>query len=99
MLAHAWNSGQVVSYWREEPLEVDGILEGSWGKWAIEVKTGNSRRATSPVCWSSRAVTRASSRWSSVAPMGRATAERAVVSCGHVASSSCSMGPSTTRRA
>jgi predicted AAA+ superfamily ATPase len=39
-LAHAWNSGQVVSYWREEPLEVDAILEGSWGKWAIEVKTG-----------------------------------------------------------
>ena len=39
-LAHAWNSGQSVSYWREEPLEVDGILEGSWGKWALEVKTG-----------------------------------------------------------
>jgi predicted AAA+ superfamily ATPase len=39
-LAHAWNSGQGVSYWREEPLDVDGILEGSWGKWAIEVKTG-----------------------------------------------------------
>ena len=29
-----------MSYWREEPLEVDGILEGSWGSWAIEVKTG-----------------------------------------------------------
>lgn len=39
-LARAWNSGQVVSYWREEPLEVDGVLEGSWGRWAIEVKTG-----------------------------------------------------------
>lgn len=39
-LAHAWNSGQSVSYWREEPLEVDGVLEGSWGKWALEVKTG-----------------------------------------------------------
>lgn len=39
-LAHAWNCGQSVSYWREEPLEVDGILEGSWGQWAIEVKTG-----------------------------------------------------------
>jgi predicted AAA+ superfamily ATPase len=38
-LAHAWNSGQDVAYWREEPLEVDGILQGSWGKWAIEVKT------------------------------------------------------------
>jgi predicted AAA+ superfamily ATPase len=39
-LAHAWNSGQDVSYWREEPLEVDGVLDGSWGKWAIEVTTG-----------------------------------------------------------
>lgn len=39
-LAHAINSGQRVTYWREEPLEVDGIVEGSWGKWALEVKTG-----------------------------------------------------------
>jgi predicted AAA+ superfamily ATPase len=40
-LAHAWNRGQSVSYWREEPWEVDGVLEGSWGQWALEVKTGN----------------------------------------------------------
>ncbi len=39
-LAHAWNHGQRVSYWREEPLEVDGVFDGSWGSWAIEVKTG-----------------------------------------------------------
>jgi predicted AAA+ superfamily ATPase len=39
-LAHAWNAGQRVTYWREGPLEVDGVLEGSWGSWAIEVKTG-----------------------------------------------------------
>ena len=39
-LAYAWNAGQRVSYWREEPLEVDGVIEGSWGSWAIEVKTG-----------------------------------------------------------
>ena len=39
-LAYAWNAGQRVSYWREEPLEVDGVLDGSWGSWAIEVKTG-----------------------------------------------------------
>ncbi len=39
-LAHAWNAGQRVSYWREEPLEVDGVFEGSWGMWAVEVKTG-----------------------------------------------------------
>jgi predicted AAA+ superfamily ATPase len=39
-LAFAWNAGQRVMYWREEPLEVDGVIEGSWGAWAIEVKTG-----------------------------------------------------------
>ncbi len=39
-LAHAWNAGQRVSYWREEPMEVDGVIDGSWGRWAIEVKTG-----------------------------------------------------------
>lgn len=39
-LAHAWNAGQLVRYWREEPLEVDAVIEGSWGRWAIEVKTG-----------------------------------------------------------
>lgn len=40
-LAHAVNAGQQVRYWREEPLEVDGVLEGSWGRWAIEIKTGD----------------------------------------------------------
>jgi predicted AAA+ superfamily ATPase len=39
-LALAWNSGQRVTYWREEPLEVDAITTGSWGQWALEVKTG-----------------------------------------------------------
>jgi uncharacterized protein len=39
-LAFAWNAGQRVSYWREEPFEVDAVLEGSWGAWAVEVKTG-----------------------------------------------------------
>ena len=28
-----------MTYWREGPPEVDGIIDGSWGKWAIEVKT------------------------------------------------------------
>lgn len=37
-LAHSWNAGQRVGYWREEPYEVDGIIEGSWGAWAVEVK-------------------------------------------------------------
>lgn len=40
-LAFAWNAGQQVRYWREEPLEVDGIFDGSWGSWAVEVKTGS----------------------------------------------------------
>jgi uncharacterized protein len=39
-LARAWNAGQSVTYWREEPYEVDGVLEGGWGAWALEVKTG-----------------------------------------------------------
>jgi predicted AAA+ superfamily ATPase len=39
-LAHAWNAGQQVRYWREEPLEVDAVIDGNWGSWAIEVKTG-----------------------------------------------------------
>ena len=42
-LAHAWNRGQSVSYWREEPLEVDGVLEGSWGRRVMEVKIGPVR--------------------------------------------------------
>jgi uncharacterized protein len=44
-LAHAWNCGQHVSYWREEPYEVDGVIEGTWGSWAIEIKTGVVRAA------------------------------------------------------
>jgi hypothetical protein len=44
-LAHAWSCGQGVSYWRVEPHEVDGVIEGTWGCWAIEVKTGAFRAA------------------------------------------------------
>jgi len=33
-------NGQTVRYWREEPLEVDAVVDGAWGKWAIEVKSG-----------------------------------------------------------
>lgn len=47
-LAHAWNAGQRVTYWREEPLEVDAVVEGSWGSWAIEVKTGANLVSGSP---------------------------------------------------
>jgi hypothetical protein len=42
-IAHAWNAGQDVCYWRAEPLEVDMVISGSWGKWAVEVKTGAYR--------------------------------------------------------
>ena len=28
-----------VTYWREETWEVDAVLEGTWGDWALEVKT------------------------------------------------------------
>ena len=53
-LAHAWNAGQRVHYWREEPLEVDGVLEGSWGAWAVErgrstCSTGLTERRASGV--------------------------------------------------
>jgi predicted AAA+ superfamily ATPase len=41
--AFAWNAGQTVYYWRAEPLDVDWVLEGSWGAWAIEVKAGAYR--------------------------------------------------------
>lgn len=44
-LAHAWNAGQRVFYWREEPLEVDGVIEGTWGNWVIEVKSGSVQTA------------------------------------------------------
>ena len=40
-LAFAVNQGQRVTYWREEPLEIDAVFEGSWGNWAVEVKTGS----------------------------------------------------------
>ncbi|MFN2114122.1 MAG: ATP-binding protein [Anaerolineae bacterium] len=36
----AWNAGQSIYYWRQEPLEVDLVTTGSWGRWAVEVKTG-----------------------------------------------------------
>jgi predicted AAA+ superfamily ATPase len=39
-LAFALNSGQRVQYWRDEQLSVDGVIEGSWGKWAVDVRTG-----------------------------------------------------------
>ncbi len=40
VMAHAWNRGQRVRYWREEPFEVDMVMDGSWGSFAVEVKSG-----------------------------------------------------------
>ncbi|MBN1982202.1 MAG: ATP-binding protein, partial [Chitinivibrionales bacterium] len=34
------NCGQQVYYWRKEPLEIDLVLDGSWGKFAVEIKSG-----------------------------------------------------------
>jgi hypothetical protein len=39
-IAFAWNAGQKPCYWRTEPLEADMVLDGSWGRWAVEIKTG-----------------------------------------------------------
>ncbi len=40
-IAHAWNAGQDVKYWRAEPFEVDMVTSGTWGDWAVEVKTSD----------------------------------------------------------
>jgi hypothetical protein len=78
-LAHAWNSGQQVAYWREEPLDVDGVLDGGWGKWAVEVKTGSfdSRDLRGLLEFVRRF--RAYRPLVLCPPKGRATAERAGV--------------------
>lgn len=39
-IAQACNAGQQVSYWREEPLDVDAVIDGDRGRWAVEIKTG-----------------------------------------------------------
>ncbi len=39
-VALALNAGQQVWYWRDEPYEVDFLSQGSWGRLAVEVKTG-----------------------------------------------------------
>jgi predicted AAA+ superfamily ATPase len=40
-LAFLWNAGWRVRYWREEPLEVDAVVDGDGGSWVLEVKTGS----------------------------------------------------------
>ncbi len=40
-IAFAVGCGQTVHYWRDKSLEVDAVLSGDWGNWAIEIKTGD----------------------------------------------------------
>jgi predicted AAA+ superfamily ATPase len=40
-IAFAINSGQEAFYWREEPWEVDAVIKGTWGRWLVEVKSGD----------------------------------------------------------
>jgi len=42
-LAHAWNLGYRVTYWRQEPWEVDAVLENSGQTWAVEITVGEVR--------------------------------------------------------
>lgn len=39
-IAFLINSGLTVHYWREEPFEVDVVVENADGEWAIEIKSG-----------------------------------------------------------
>lgn len=39
-LSYLAGAGLTVRYWREEPYEVDAVVDGAAGSWAIEVKTG-----------------------------------------------------------
>lgn len=40
-IARAINDGHTVTYWREEHQEVDMIVEGAAGRWAVEIKSGD----------------------------------------------------------
>ena len=40
-IARAANDGYTVTYWREEHQEVDMIIDGAAGRWAIEIKGGD----------------------------------------------------------
>ena len=68
-LAFAVNQGQRVTYWREEPWEIDAVFEGSWGDWAVEVKTSRLTRIASKGYWSSVAAIQSFIPWSS-RPLG-----------------------------
>jgi predicted AAA+ superfamily ATPase len=40
-IAFAIGRGQTAHYWRDKSLEVDAVLSGDWGNWAVEIKTGD----------------------------------------------------------
>ncbi|MHB9022821.1 MAG: ATP-binding protein [Armatimonadota bacterium] len=40
-IARAINDGHTVTYWREAQQEVDMIIDGAAGKWAVEIKSGD----------------------------------------------------------
>lgn len=42
-LAFAWNSGQRVSYALDKGYDIDGVLEGPWGNFAVKVQMGAVR--------------------------------------------------------
>lgn len=39
-LSHAWRSGQRLTWWREQALQVDALMEGDWGRWIVRVQPG-----------------------------------------------------------
>ncbi len=61
-LAFAINQGQRMTYWREEPLELDAVFEWSWGDWAIEIKQAALIHTISKDFWSSAGGIRSSGR-------------------------------------
>jgi hypothetical protein len=47
----------------EEPLEVDAVMDGSWGSWVIEVKTGSFASGELKGIGELSAGTRSTGRW------------------------------------
>lgn len=60
-LAAAVNRGQRVTYWREEPLEVDAVLEGRWG--AVGIKSARFASRELDGLFEFCNATRRSGRW------------------------------------
>jgi predicted AAA+ superfamily ATPase len=67
-LAHGWNAGQRVAHWREDPLEVDGVLMGHGGAGRWRSRPERVGRATCVGFLSSRVASRSIGRssWATV---------------------------------